>query len=196
MEVKKLESHIRPLAMAAMIVAMAGAGLVLLQDIFTAVILSNPWKFYSLSAFSSVLGFFGNVAMWGGLAVFAFGMANSAMKNYVDAGILKALFILACCVGGLYMMGSVMPAGAASLVFTILGSIAMVGYVVLQVLVYVKICKLPDFKSFALWTMILFIVLGTNVILGWVPFLNILIGIAIAAATVFYVMECNKIFGK
>ena len=196
MEVKKLENPIRPLAMAAMIVAMAGAGLVLLQDIFTAVILSNPWKFYSLSAFSSVLGFIGNVAMWGGLAVFAFGMANSAMKNYVDAGILKALFILACCVGGLYMMGSVMPAGAASLVFTILGSIAMVGYVVLQVLVYVKICKLPDFKSFALWTMILFIVLGTNVILGWVPFLNILIGIAIAAATVFYVMECNKIFGK
>lgn len=196
MEAKKLENPIRPLAMAAMIVAMAGAGLVLLQDIFTAVILSNPWKFYSLSAFSSVLGFFGNVAMWGGLAVFAFGMANSAMKNYVDAGILKALFILACCVGGLYMMGSVMPAGAASLVFTILGSIALVGYVVLQVLVYVKICKLPDFKSFALWTMILFIVLGTNVILGWVPFLNILIGIAIAAATVFYVMECNKIFGK
>ena len=96
MEAKKLENPIRPLAMAAMIVAMAGAGLVLLQDIFTAVILSNPWKFYSLSAFSSVLGFFGNVAMWGGLAVFAFGMANSAMKNYVDAGILKALFILAC----------------------------------------------------------------------------------------------------
>ena len=196
MEAKKLENPIRRLAMAAMIVGMAGAGLVLLQEIFTAVILCHPWKFYSLSAFSSVLGFFGNVAMWGGLAVFAFGMANSAMENSVDAGILKALFSLACCVGGLYMMGSVMPAGAASLVFTILGSIALVGYVVLQVLVYVKICKLPDFKSFALWTMILFIVLGTNVILGWVPFLNILIGIAIAAATVFYVMECNKIFGK
>lgn len=196
MEVKKLENPIRPLAMAAMIVAMAGAGLVLLQDIFAAVILSNPWKFYSLSAFSTVLGFFGNVAMWGGLAVFAFGMANSAMKNYVDAGILKALFILACCVGGLYMMGCVMPAGAATLVFNILGSLALVGYVVLQILVYVKICKLPDFKSFALWTMILFIVLGTNVILGWVPFLNILIGLAIAAAVVFYVMECNKIFGK
>lgn len=196
MEVKKLESHIRPLAMAAMIVAMAGAGLVLLQDIFSAVILSNPWKFYSLSAFTSVLGFFSNVAMWGGLAVFAFGMANSAMKNYVDAGILKALFILACCVGGLNMMGCVMPVGAATLVFTILGSLALVGYVVLQVLIYVKICKLPDFKSFALWTMILFIVLGTNVILGWVPFLNILIGIAVAAAVVFYVMECNKIFGK
>lgn len=194
-QVRKFENPLSHIVKVAMIVAFVGSGLGLLSNVIYGALLSDPWGHYSVYTFLDVLEFFVDLGLWGSFAIFAMAMSKSQFTTYVPGSYLQIMFILCCCAGGLSMLSDIMPYDA-SMFFTVPGYLASVGYVVMQVLVYTKISIMLELKSLALWTLILFIVMGANCILCWVPYLNILSDFGVCAAVVFYAIECNKYFGK
>lgn len=193
--IRKYDNPLSPIVKVAMIVAFVGVGLDVFQSLIVTVMMLDPWGFYGMESFTNALGFLAQMGEWGSLAIFAMAMSKSQLTAIVPDVFLRIMFILCCCIGGLFMLSEVMPYDGAML-FGILGVMGLVGYVALQVLVYTKISKEPGLKSLSLWTMILFIVMGTYCIMMWVPFLNILVSLGVCASIVLYAIECNKYFGK
>lgn len=190
MEEKKLlrPNPISNLALAAMIVGIAGIGLDALSTIYA---VSSPWDYLRNHTFWGFVNVLNSIALWGALAVFAFGMAGSALKTLVGESILKTMFILACVTGGLSFLMSFMPV-QGSYMFSIFRAMAAIGYGVMQLLVYIKIAKVAELRTLAVMTLVFFITLMVQFTFGFVPVLNIMTSLAFAAGTVLYLLQCKK----